>query len=93
VRTHVSERCRRSHEKRKRGTIAAHQTIELPVELPVEQGYHTLRLSSDRHHSPERSFSAAEGQIVNFSCRTAVFWAQYVAALIKPTLWVSLKPE
>lgn len=68
------------------GTIAAHQTFE----TPIERGYHTLRLSSDRHHSPERSFEAAEGQVVSFSCRAAVFWPQYVAALIKPDLWISL---
>lgn len=74
---------------RKVGTIAAHQTFETPVEL----GYHTLRLSSDRHHSPERSFEAAEGEVIDFSCRAAVFWFNYVAALIKPDLWISLKQQ
>ena len=70
------------------GTIAVGQTVE----LPIEKGYHTLRLNSDRHHSPERSFEAAEGQVVSFACRTAVaFWPVHVAAAIKPDLWISLK--
>ena len=71
------------------GTIAKAQTVE----LPVEHGHHTLRLDSPRHHSPERSFYAEEGQAVVFSCRAAMFWPQYVAALIKPDLWISLKRE
>lgn len=72
------------------GTIAAGQTVE----LPIEKGYHTLRLNSDRHHSPERSFEAADGQVVGFTCRTAVaFWPVHVAAAIKPDLWISLKQQ
>jgi hypothetical protein len=71
------------------GPIAAAQTVD----LPVEYGHHTLRLSSQRHHSPERPFYAEEGQVVSFSCRAARFWPQYVAALIKPDLWISLKRE
>lgn len=71
------------------GSIATGQTIE----LPLEPGHHTLRLSSPRHSSAERSFGASEGQGVNFSCRAAIFWPQYVAALVKPTLWISLKQE
>jgi hypothetical protein len=72
------------------GTIAAGQTVE----LPIEKGHHTLRLSSDRHHSPERSLEAADGQVVSFTCRTAVaFWPVHVAAAIKPDLWISLKQQ
>jgi hypothetical protein len=70
------------------GTIAAGQTVE----LPIEKGYHTLRLNSARHHSPERSFEAADGQVASFTCRTAVaFWPVHVAAAIKPDLWISLR--
>jgi hypothetical protein len=72
------------------GTIAAGQTVE----LPIEKGYHTLRLSSERHHSPERSFEAADGQVVGFACRTAVaFWPVHLAAAVKPDLWISLKQQ
>ena len=70
-------------------TIARGQTVE----LPVERGYHTLQLNSDRHHSPERSFQAAGGEVVDFSCRAAFLWPQWVAALFKPDLWISLKQQ
>jgi hypothetical protein len=33
--------------------------------LPVEPGHHTLRLSSGRFTSPERSFDAADGLVVS----------------------------
>ena len=69
------------------GSIANDETVE----VPIEPGRHTLRLSSRWHSSPERSFDATEGEMVSFSCRAAMFWPQYVAALIKPTLWISLK--
>ncbi len=69
------------------GTIPRGQTVE----LPVERRYHTLQISSDRHHSPRRSFQVAEDEVVDFSCRAAMFWPQWVAALLKPDLWISLK--
>jgi hypothetical protein len=71
------------------GTIAKAETVE----LPIERGHHTVRLTSQWHHSPERSFYAEEDQVVSFSCRAAMFWPQYVAALIRPDLWISLKRE
>ncbi|MHB1535516.1 MAG: ABC transporter permease [Acidimicrobiales bacterium] len=71
------------------GSIADQKTVE----LPVEAGHHTLRLSSHRHFSPERSFDAADGQVVSFWCRAAMLWPMYVAALIKPDLWISLRQD
>ena len=61
------------------------------VELPVASGHHTLQLSSRRHSSPERNFEVSDGQVVSFSCRGAMAWPMYMAALIKPDLWISLK--
>jgi hypothetical protein len=69
------------------GTIAPSQTVE----LSVERGYHTPQVSSARHHSPRRSFQAAGGEIIGYSCRAAMIWPQYIAALVKPDLWISLK--
>ena len=69
------------------GSIANQKTVELPVEV----GRHTLHLSSRRHSSPERSFEAADGQVVRFCCRAPTWWPMYLAALIKPALWISLK--
>ncbi len=62
-------------------TISAGQTVE----LPIEKGYHTLRLNSDRHHSPERSFEAADGQVVSFSCRAAMLWPSMSRPRSTPT--------
>ncbi len=61
------------------------------VELPIARGYHTLQVSSARHHSPRRSFQAADGEVVVFSCRAARFWPQWLAALLRPSLWISLR--
>lgn len=71
------------------GTIARHQTVE----LPVEPGRHTLRLRSGKQLSHEHSFNAAEGEVINFSCHGARVWPIYVASLLKPDLGISLKQE
>lgn len=63
------------------------------VELPVEVGQHTLRLSSGRFTSPERPFDAADGQVVSFTCHAPLFWPQAAAAVIVPGLWISLRQE
>jgi ABC-2 type transport system permease protein len=71
------------------GSIASRQTIE----LPVRPGRHTLRISTRRHASPERSFEASDGQVTSFWCRAAMLWPVYIAALIKPSLWITLKQD
>lgn len=63
------------------------------VEMPIERGYHTLQVNSERHHSPRRSFQAADGEVVDFSCRAASIWPLWVAALFKPDLWISLRQQ
>jgi hypothetical protein len=75
------------------GNVEGSIASQNKVELPVEPGRHTLRLSSDRHFSPERYFEVADGQVVSFWCRGAMFWPMYVAALIKPDLWISLRQD
>ncbi len=71
------------------GTIARGQTVE----LSIARGYHTLQISSERHHSRQRSLQVAEDEVVAFSCRAAAIWPLWVAALFKPDLWISLKQE
>jgi ABC-2 type transport system permease protein len=71
------------------GSIASQKTVE----LPVEPGHHTVRLSSHRHTSPKRTFEAGDGQVVSFWCRAAMMWPVYLAALIKPDLWISLRQD
>ncbi len=69
------------------GSITNKQTAK----LPVEPGHHTLRLSAGRFTSPERTFEAAAGDTVSFTCRPPLLWPHAVAALIVPSLWISLK--
>ncbi len=71
------------------GSIANDQGVE----LPVEPGQHTLRLSSGRFTSPERPFGAAGGEVVSFTCHAPLVWPQAAAAVIVPGLWISLRQE
>jgi hypothetical protein len=76
------------------GTVAGSITTQETVEVPVEPGHHTLRLKkSARFLSPERSFEAADEAVIRFHCRCAVLWPQFLAALVKPDLWISLRQE
>jgi hypothetical protein len=72
------------------GSVDRQQTVE----LPVEPGHHTLRVkSSERFLSPERSFNAEDDQVVRFQCHSQLLWPMYLAALIKPDLWISLRRD
>ena len=76
------------------GTVAGSIDRQQTVELPVEPGHHTLRVKrSERFLSPERSFDAADEQVVSFWCRSQLLWPMYVASLIKPDQWISLRRE
>ena len=70
------------------GSIDRKQTVE----LPVEPGHHTLRVErSERFLSRERSFDGADEQVVSYSRHSQLLWPMYLAALIKPDLWIILK--
>jgi ABC-type transport system involved in multi-copper enzyme maturation permease subunit len=71
------------------GSIASQKMVE----LSIEPGRHTVRLGSHRHTSPERSFEAEDGRVVSFRCRGAMGWPVYLAALVKPDLWISLRQD
>jgi hypothetical protein len=60
------------------------------VETPLEPGRHTLRLRVGRYSSRDRSFDAADSEIVSFRCHGAMVWPRYVASLVKPDLGISL---
>jgi hypothetical protein len=44
-----------------------------------------------RFTSPERSFEAAAGEVVGFTCQGPLVWPQAAAAVIMPGLWIGLK--
>ena len=69
------------------GSIANKETVE----VAVEPGHRTLRLGSGRHRSAVRAFDVAQGDVVGFSCHGPLFWPMWVAALINPNLWISLR--
>jgi hypothetical protein len=69
------------------GSIANKETVE----VGVEPGHHTLRLGSGRHRSAERSLDVAQGEVVGFSCYGPRFWPQFLAALVKSDLWITLR--
>jgi ABC-type transport system involved in multi-copper enzyme maturation permease subunit len=71
------------------GTIARGQTVE----LPIEAGRHTLCLRSHRFRSRLRSFEAAEGETVSFSCRGQMFWFMYFVSLLQPEIAIILKRD
>jgi hypothetical protein len=67
--------------------------IDETVEIPVEAGQHTLRIRAGRYSSPERSFSTADGELVNFHTRGPLVWPVYVTSLVAPNVGISLKRE
>jgi hypothetical protein len=71
------------------GSIEYQETVD----LPVGPGHHTLRVRAGRYSSSERSFDAADGQVVKFRCHGAMMWPRYVASIFKPDLAISLKRE
>jgi hypothetical protein len=76
------------------GNVAGSIANDQAVKLPVKPGRHTLRLRSSWHFaSPQRSFEAADGEVVSFSCRAPLIWPQAAVSLIKPDLWIALKQE
>ncbi|HEY6310445.1 MAG TPA: hypothetical protein VIY52_06505 [Streptosporangiaceae bacterium] len=71
------------------GSIEWHQKVE----VPLEPGQHTLRISAGRYTSRERSFDAADEEVVNFRCIGANLWPLYIASIAKPDLGIALKRE
>lgn len=70
------------------GSIAVNETKE----LAVEPGQHVLQVGTGRHISPKRSFDVADGDVASYYCHGAMLWPIYLAALVKPELWITLKP-
>jgi hypothetical protein len=63
------------------------------IEVPIEPGHHTLQIRAGGYTSRRRSFSTADGEIVNFRCNDRRSWPLYVATIVKPDLALRLKRE
>lgn len=61
------------------------------VELPLDEGHHTLRLRESHRLSPARSFDATDGDIIAYTCHGSWFVLIFLASLLKPDAGISLK--
>ncbi|MGD1034254.1 MAG: hypothetical protein ABR977_07465 [Candidatus Dormibacteria bacterium] len=71
------------------GAIAAGETVE----VAVASGRHSLLLRGrGRNRSPLRALELADDEVVSYRCHGPRYGPPHVvAALIKPSLWISLK--
>lgn len=74
---------------RREGELERHQTVE----VLLEPGHHVLRIQAGRYSSRDRSFDAADGEVVSFRCHGAMIWPRYVVSVFKPDLALSLRRE
>jgi hypothetical protein len=72
------------------GAIAAGETVE----VSVASGQHSLLLRGrGRNRSPLRAVEVAEDEVVSYRCHGPRYGPPHiVAALIKPDLWITLRP-
>jgi ABC-2 type transport system ATP-binding protein len=84
------------------GNVTASLADQETVDIAVDAGPHTLRVSSTPIlRSPDLSFDLTEGHVLGFSCRPRsphpavvtrwLFWLLF--ALVRPGSWIGLDPE
>ena len=71
------------------GSVALHDTIE----MPVEAGRHSLQVRNGRNSSRAQTFDAAEGEIVAFRCTGKSILPIFLASFVVPSLALSLHRE
>ena len=71
------------------GSVALHDTIE----MPVEAGRHSLQVRNGRNSSRAQTFDAAEGEIVAFRCTGKRFLPLFLASFVVPSLALKLTRE
>jgi crotonobetainyl-CoA:carnitine CoA-transferase CaiB-like acyl-CoA transferase len=71
------------------GSVALHNTFE----LPVEPGRHTLQVRKGRDSSRVQTFDAADGEIVAFRCGGKQILPIFLASFLVPSLALSLRRE
>jgi hypothetical protein len=72
------------------GTIVAAVRNQETVELPVDAGHHTLRLTEGHRVSPNRSFDATDGDTIAYTCHGSWFILTFLASFLKPDAGISL---
>lgn len=71
------------------GSLQYGQTLE----IPLEPGHHSLRITKGRYSSRDHPFDAGDEETVNFRCHGAMVWTRFVASLVKPDFAISLRKE
>ena len=71
------------------GSIAWHETLE----VPIEPGHHTLRIRAGRYSSRDHPLDAADGETVNLRCHGAMVWPRYLASIAMPNLAISVRRD
>lgn len=71
------------------GTIDRHGKAE----ATIDPGQHTLRIQGGRYTSRDRTFDAADGQVISFRCHGAMLWPRWVVSLVLPGLGIALLRE
>ena len=60
------------------------------IDVPLQNGHHTLQVKEGRFTSPQRSFDTSDGEIISFRCNGSRIWPVYLASLIKTDLALTL---
>ena len=71
------------------GALAHHESVE----TALAPGHHTIQIRNGRYSSPDQTFDAADGEVINFRCHGTRIWPRYVASVFVPSLAISLKRE
>jgi len=71
------------------GSVALHDTIE----MPVEAGRHSLQVRNGRNSSRAQTFDAAEGEIVAFRCTGKRVLPIFLVSFVVPSLALKLRRE
>jgi hypothetical protein len=71
------------------GSVALHDTIE----MPVEAGPHTVQVRNGRNSSRTQTFDAAEDRVVAFRCGGKRALPIFLVSFVVPSLALSLKRE
>lgn len=71
------------------GSVALHDTIE----MPVEAGRHTLQVRSGRNSSRPQTFDAVEDDVVAYRCGGKRALPIFLVSFVVPSLALSLRRE
>jgi hypothetical protein len=75
------------------GQLAGALKMNDTIEIPVEPGRHTVKLTSGRKSSRTQSFEIAESQTVAFRCTGKSVLPIFLASLLVPSLALRLRRE